>query len=124
MIYATEKVAWIEKIKPALRPGGLFVVEYFAQDPDDAGDGGFAPGQLAKLFASGFDILRDEVVEDAFDWALDRARLVRFVAKKRWSYPRRGAIGRSLRRSQLAGPLAGRAMTRPVAAGAEARPAG
>ena len=83
MIYATEKVAWIEKIKPALRPGGLFVVEYFAQDPDDPGDGGFAPGQLAKLFASGFEILRDEVVEDAPDWALDHARLVRFVAKKR-----------------------------------------
>ena len=83
MIYATEKVAWIEKIKPALRPGGLFVVEYFANDPSGGESGGFAPGQLAKLFATGFEILRDEVVEDAPDWAVDRAKLVRFVARKR-----------------------------------------
>jgi SAM-dependent methyltransferase len=82
MIYAGDKVAWIEKIKPSLKPGGLFIVEYFAKQPD-GGDGGFAPGQLAQLFASGFEILRDEVVEDAPDWALDRAKLVRFVAKKR-----------------------------------------
>lgn len=83
MIYAGNQVAWIEKIKPALRPGGLFIVEFFARDPAGGGDGGFAPGQLAALFASGFDVLRDEVVEDAPDWALDRARLVRFVARKR-----------------------------------------
>jgi len=81
MIYAGDKVAWIEKIKPSLRPGGLFVVEFFAKTGD--GDGGFEPGQLAKLFATGFEILKDEVVEDAPDWALDRAKLVRFVAKKR-----------------------------------------
>lgn len=82
MIYATSNVAWIEKIKPALRPGGLFVVEFFAKEPGGDG-GGFAPGQLAQLFASGFEILRDEAVEDAPDWAMDRAKLVRFVAKKR-----------------------------------------
>lgn len=82
MIYAGDKPAWIEKIKIGLRPGGLFIVEFFAKDP--AGDGsGFAPGQLAKLFATGFEILRDEVVEDEPDWALDRAKLVRFVARKR-----------------------------------------
>jgi SAM-dependent methyltransferase len=84
MIYATNKVAWIEKIKPSLRPGGLFVVEYFAREPDDKDDdGGFAAGQLAALFASGFEILRDEIVEDAPDWAVERAKLVRFVARKR-----------------------------------------
>jgi len=83
MIYAGDKVAWIEKIKPSLRPGGLFIVEYFAKDPAGADDGGFAPGQLAALLAPGFEILRDEVVEDAPDWALDRAKLVRFVARKR-----------------------------------------
>jgi SAM-dependent methyltransferase len=82
MIYAGDKPAWIEKIKVGLRPGGLFVVEFFVKDP--SGDGsGFAPGQLAKLFATGFEILRDEVVEDEPDWALDRAKLVRFVARKR-----------------------------------------
>jgi len=79
LIYAGDSVARIEKIKPSIRPGGLFVVEYFA----DVGDGGFKPGQLAKLFADGFDIVRDEVVDDRPDWAADRAKLVRFVARKR-----------------------------------------
>ncbi|HWU88493.1 MAG TPA: methyltransferase domain-containing protein [Kofleriaceae bacterium] len=82
MIYAGNDTARIEKIKPSLRPGGLFVVEYFANDGSTVTDG-FSPGQLAKLFATGFEILRDEVVEDVPDWAMDRAKLVRFVAKKR-----------------------------------------
>jgi SAM-dependent methyltransferase len=82
MIYAGNDAAWIEKIKPSLRPGGLFVVEYFASDGVTIVDG-FSPGQLAKLFATGFEILRDEVVEDVPDWAMDRAKLVRFVAKKK-----------------------------------------
>ena len=82
MIYAGANVSWVEKVKPALRPGGLFIVEFFAREPD-APRGGFAPGQLAKLFADGFEILRDEVVEDEPDWARDRAKLVRFVARKR-----------------------------------------
>ena len=38
--------------------------------------------QLARLF-TGFEIVRDDVVEDTPDWAKDRARLVRFVARKR-----------------------------------------
>lgn len=83
MIYATSTVAWIEKIKPSLKPGGLFVVEYFANDNAGTSAESFAPGQLAKLFATGFEILRDEVVDDVPDWAMDRAKLVRFVAKKR-----------------------------------------
>jgi SAM-dependent methyltransferase len=82
MIYAGANVPWVEKVKPALRPGGLFIVEFFAREPD-ALRGGFAPGQLAKMFADGFEILRDEVVEDEPDWAKDRAKLVRFVARKR-----------------------------------------
>ena len=83
MIYAGNSTDWIEKIKPSLRPGGLFVVEYFARENLGTSTDGFAKGQLAKLFASGFEILRDEVVEDAPDWAMDRATLVRFVAKKK-----------------------------------------
>ena len=81
MIYAGANVAWIEKIKPSLRPGGLFIVEFFAQSP--VSPKAFAPGQLAGLFADGYEILRDETVEDAPDWALDRAKLVRFVARKK-----------------------------------------
>ena len=59
------------------------LVTVFANDPSGGESGGFAPGQLARLFATGFEILRDEVVEDAPDWAVDRAKLVRFVARKR-----------------------------------------
>jgi SAM-dependent methyltransferase len=81
MIYALDKLAWIERIKPSLKPGGLFVLEYFHRA--EGSDDGFATGQLAALFKDGFDILRDEVVEDRPDWAADRATIVRFVAKKR-----------------------------------------
>jgi SAM-dependent methyltransferase len=81
MIYATNNTQWIEKIKPSLKKGGLFIVEYFASEPGS--DSGFAAGQLAKLFAEGFEITRDEAVEDVPDWAMDRAKLVRFVARKR-----------------------------------------
>ena len=43
---------------------------------------GRVPGELAKLFADGFTIVRDDTVEDRPDWAIDRANLVRFVARK------------------------------------------
>ncbi|HUJ59585.1 MAG TPA: methyltransferase domain-containing protein [Kofleriaceae bacterium] len=84
MIYAGDDVSWIERIKPSLRPGGLFVVEYF-HDNDTPGktDGSFARGELAKLFGDGFEIVRDEVVDAVPDWAKDRASLVRFVARKK-----------------------------------------
>lgn len=80
MIYATSNAKWIERIKPSLKPGGLFVLEFFFNDGTE--EGGFTSGELAKLFA-GFEILRDQVVEDVPDWARDRAQLVRFVARRR-----------------------------------------
>lgn len=82
MIYAGNDTAWIEKIKPSLKKGGLFVVEYFAHDPEMGHDDGFQRGQLAKLFPDGYTILRDDLVEGVPDWAMDRAKLVRFVARK------------------------------------------
>lgn len=83
MIYAGDSPKWIEKLKPSLRRGGLFVLEYFAYDPDNGQDDGIKPGALAKLFGDGFEIVRDEQVEDTPDWAMNRARLQRFVARKR-----------------------------------------
>ena len=84
LIYAGDDVAWIQKIKPSLKKGGLFVVEYF-HDNDDPGkeDGSFAKGELAALLGDGFEILKDEIVDGVPDWAMDRASLVRFVAKKK-----------------------------------------
>jgi SAM-dependent methyltransferase len=81
MIYAGSSTRTIERIKPSIKPGGRFVLEFFANVP--GASGGFRPGQLAKLFGDGFEILRDETVDDAPDWAKDRAMLVRFVARKR-----------------------------------------
>lgn len=79
MIYAGSDDARIKRIQASLRPGGLFIAEYFL----DEGDGGFKAGQLTKLFAEGYEILHDEIVEDRPDWGVDRAKLVRFVARKR-----------------------------------------
>jgi hypothetical protein len=74
---------WIEKAKVGLKKGGTFVLEYFAGEPDKPDDG-YVPGHLAKLFpAPGFVILRDDYVEGQPDWAMDHAKLVRFVAKKK-----------------------------------------
>ncbi len=81
LIYAGDHAKWIDKIKASLRNGGLFVVEGWAKVTPDS-PVGFGEGQLAKLF-DGYEILRDETVEDVPDWAWDTGRLVRFVARKR-----------------------------------------
>jgi SAM-dependent methyltransferase len=81
LIYAPSALKRIPDIQRAIRPGGLFVYEYFApESPDD--DDAAAPGELKKQFA-GWDILRDDVVDDVPDWAQDKAMLERFVARKR-----------------------------------------
>jgi SAM-dependent methyltransferase len=74
--------AWWEKAKVGLKKGGVFVLEFFAGDPDHPEGGGYTQAELAKAFGDGFTILRNDQVEDRPDWALDHAKLVRFVAKK------------------------------------------
>ncbi|HEU4734050.1 MAG TPA: methyltransferase domain-containing protein [Kofleriaceae bacterium] len=81
MIYAGDSTEMIEKIKKGLKPGGRFILEFFLSEPGETG--GFKEGQLARLFGDGFVIERDDVVEDTPDWARNRAKLVRFVARKR-----------------------------------------
>lgn len=85
MIYAGNDAKTIAKAQQALKPGGTFVYEYFAKT-DQTGNkewGGFAKGEIAKLFA-GWDIVRDEIVEDEPDWGGgSKEPLVRFVARKR-----------------------------------------
>jgi hypothetical protein len=56
------------------------VVEFFLDIHD--GQDGIQEGQLEKAFA-GFEIVRDEIVDDRPDWATDKAKLVRFVARRR-----------------------------------------
>ncbi|CAN5229569.1 hypothetical protein BH11MYX1_BH11MYX1_10720 [soil metagenome] len=80
MIYAGAEPAQLVKAKAAIKPGGLFVLEYFASSVSNMG--GPAPGALAEAFA-GWDIVRDDVIEGVPDWALDHAAIQRFVARKR-----------------------------------------
>jgi hypothetical protein len=79
MIYAWPALKKIADLQRATKPGGLFVYEYFAPDRDDNAP---APGALAKQFA-GWEILRDEIVDAVPDWAADRAKIQRFVARKK-----------------------------------------
>ena len=80
MLYAGDHVKWIDKIKASLRRGGLFVVESWAKETPDS-PYGFADGQLASLFHE-YEIVCDDIVCDAPDWAWDEGTLVRFVARK------------------------------------------
>ena len=84
MIYAGDDAKLVERVKPSLKKGGLFVLEYFHADSDaaKAGAGGWKTGALAALFKDGFKILRDEVFEDTADYSLRKQKLVRFVAEK------------------------------------------
>jgi SAM-dependent methyltransferase len=87
MIYikTANDAALLEKIKPSLKKGGLFVLEYFHAESEAAkmGAGGWATGALAKFFGDGFEIVRDDVVEDISDWGMSKRKLVRFVARKK-----------------------------------------
>jgi len=83
MIYMDDRKL-MERIRNALVPGGMVVVEFFHSDanhdlphPID----GFHTGELDALFP-GYTIVRSEVVEDIADFGERPTKLVRFVAKK------------------------------------------
>ena len=84
MIYAGDDVKLVEKVKPSLKKGGVFVLEYFHAESDagKGGAGGWKSGALAALFKNGYKILRDEVVDDTADYSMRKQKLVRFVAEK------------------------------------------
>lgn len=79
VVYAIEKRR-IHRVREALRPGGLVIVEG-GINPDPAASFGYAPGELLKLF-DGFTIVEHEQVEGTYDWGPERIQLVRFVAQK------------------------------------------
>ena len=84
MIYAGSDAKTVAKAQQALKPGGLFVYEFFAKTDNTGPEEwrGFRKGELAKLFG-GYEILRDEIVDDSPDWGGGKEPLVRFVARKR-----------------------------------------
>jgi SAM-dependent methyltransferase len=80
LIYTNDFVHCFDKIKASLRTGGLLVVDGWAKETPDS-DVGFADGELARIF-EGYEVMRDEIVDDVPDWAHDKGKLVRFVARK------------------------------------------
>lgn len=82
MIYAGSSPEWIERIKPGLRSGGLFVLEFFYKDPDDTKTWGGTDAATVSAAFTGWKILVREEVDDVADWGKSKARLVRFVARK------------------------------------------
>lgn len=84
MIYAGDDLKLVERIKPALKKGGLFVTEYFAADSEQAknGAGGWDLETLKAAF-QGWKIVRADHVEDKAEWlGQPQTKLVRFVAEK------------------------------------------
>jgi SAM-dependent methyltransferase len=83
LIYMGGDAKLVSSLRRALKPGGLVVSERFHRDSVPAI--GTDPAELAALFADGFEIVRNEVVEDLSDWGSKRAphKLVRFVARRR-----------------------------------------
>lgn len=84
MIYAGDDAQMVERLQRSIKRGGLFVLEFFADDGQATRftHGGWPAGALARLFA-GWQIVRDDVVEDIADWGLKKAKLQRFVARKK-----------------------------------------
>lgn len=80
LIYAPAALGRLPDIRRAVRPGGLVVYEYFA--PTEGDDHAPTARDLAAEFA-GWEIVRNEEVEDVPDWLKDRAKLVRLVARKK-----------------------------------------
>ncbi|QOY86966.1 methyltransferase domain-containing protein [Paludibaculum fermentans] len=82
--FAVENADYVQRLKSALRPGGLVVIESFASDTGSAGRRpvDIDPVALRKAF-EGFRIEKLDDVTDAPDWTTDKVRLVRMIAEKK-----------------------------------------
>lgn len=83
LIYMGDR-ALLERIKAAVAPGGLVVIEWFHEDSNGYFPHpiqGFRTGELERAFA-GFSVVRSETVEGVADFGQRPAKLVRFVARK------------------------------------------
>ncbi len=78
-IYAIEKRS-VHRIRAALKPGGLVVVEAGHVSASGA-PFEYASGELAGIFR-GFRVRRYEEAVDRPDWGKERIRLVRLIAEK------------------------------------------
>lgn len=84
LTYVWSDVSILARIKQSLKKGGLIVVEAFGKGavkgPNAAGLDSI---ELVALFRDGYQILRNDAVDDIADWGSHRTKLVRFVAQKR-----------------------------------------
>jgi 2-polyprenyl-3-methyl-5-hydroxy-6-metoxy-1,4-benzoquinol methylase len=81
--------ALIARVRAALRPGGLVVIEHPAEDPlKPVAQREWTPeptdevNTLAKAWVNGFRILRYDDTEDQCDWRNRKARILRLLARK------------------------------------------
>lgn len=79
LIFTIEKRS-VLRVRDALRPGGLVVVEA-GVNADPSAAFGYAPDELPRIF-DGFEIVTHQQVEGTYDWGPERIRTVRFVARK------------------------------------------
>ena len=80
ILYAIEKRS-VLRVREALRPGGLVVVEGAHRDAS-GGEWEFESNELLRIF-EGFTILKYEEVTDSYDWASAKPlRMVRLFAQK------------------------------------------
>ena len=80
ILYALEKRS-VFRVKDALRPGGLVVVEA-AHRSASGGDWEFESNELLRIF-EGLTILKYEELDGAYDWAPGKpVRMVRLVAER------------------------------------------
>lgn len=79
IIYALEKRS-VHRVRDALKPGGLVVVEAGHSETSGA-PFEYGTNELLEIF-KGFRILRYEDTSGSYDWGSERIRLVRLVAQK------------------------------------------
>lgn len=79
VIYALEKRS-VHRVRDALRPGGLVVIEAGHTDTSDSVME-YRSNELLEIFKS-FRILRYEETQGRYDWGPEEIRLVRLVAQK------------------------------------------
>jgi SAM-dependent methyltransferase len=79
IVYALEKRS-VSRVRTALKPGGLVVVEAGLTD-EAASPMEYRPRELLAIF-DGFRILKFEETTGKYDWGPETIRLVRLVARK------------------------------------------
>ncbi|MGJ5820319.1 class I SAM-dependent methyltransferase [Paludibaculum fermentans] len=82
--FAVENAEYVQRLRRALRPGGLVVIESFASEAGSAGRRpvDIDPAALRRAF-EGFRIEKLEDVLGSPDWTTDKVRLVRMIAEKK-----------------------------------------